>query len=241
MALSYPSIYKLARETFSDENPIIVRREDRERWVREVHSRIAGLPNISFNREKNSYSNREKKDQYLCDFTIHDPDHPRHSYRHSNDFTVEVDEQNRLTIRYSWNPMAYIADLDELVNFVNGCNERLERRIVQRHKREKVRALKQQAIVSQVKKLGQQEQFNFTTYADTVKLRLIVELSEKDCIELQIPFNKFEQLLPKLATIIRSALDLYENGVKFNMKKRSDFGYSDWIRYEELETDGDSD
>jgi len=231
MSLRYPTVYKFMRENFSNENSIIVRRDQREQWIKEIRSRIIGLPNISFSTEKPSYPRDD--DGFLCSFTIHDPDYPRHSYKYANEFNVRVDARNRLILR-GYSETVLLSTLDELVHFIAICNERLDRQVAQRYKRKKIRGLKKQAVVTQVKKFAKAEKFDFTTREDTVKLELIVRLSEKDSLELQIPFNRFEQLLPKLATIIQSALSLYEEGVKFKMEKTPDYRHDSWIKHEEL-------
>jgi hypothetical protein len=113
---------------------------------------------------------------------------------------------------------------------------RLERQQVLASKRHKVRELKSQAIIAQVKKLAKEEQFDFYAESDTQKLKLYVKLSAHECMELQIPFSKFQEALPHPHTTILGLRELYAGGIKFKLQALSSYRLHDrkWITPESL-------
>ena len=164
---------------------------------------------------------RDSRSRTLCRFTIPEPDSGGHYWR-SDELRLEYDDDCRLTIHsYRFresNQSAFVSDVDEIKTFVRHVLQRYARRQAGARKREKVREFKSKAIIAQVKKLAKQEQFDFATTNDTVKLKLFVKLSKRELIEISVPFNQFEKVLPKLRATIQSLRELYAEGLRFKIQ-----------------------
>lgn len=230
MTLSSPTIGKIAREVFIGQDPIRLADNERDEWQQRIANRLQGLRGVEV---ENSSTRRDSANtQYICEIALQDLS-GKSGYYYRNSFDVIHSEEGELVLRHGGRKgsRSPLSDLDELVTFIERCEVMLERQELQRKKRQKVRSLQSHAIVAQVKQLAQEEKFDFCYVADTVKLVLRVQLSEKEGIELQIPFTKFEAILPNLRDIIRSARDLHAQGIKFKMQNISNM-YGTWFRHE---------
>ncbi len=143
--------------------------------------------------------------------TIENVDIQRYHY-------VSEQEKARLVCTFAvTEPRASVSDPDEIVAFVLHCKQRLARRQALQAKRDKVRHFQAQAIIAQVQQLAQEEQFDFMTETDRHKLKLFVKLSDSHCLELHVPFKRFQAMLPQLRTMIVSLRTLYASGMSFKI------------------------
>ena len=218
MALSSPTIRKLVRETFTGANPIQLGYDERDAWRQQIERHLLGLRGVKV--EKSRVISDSRRTEYVCEISLQDLS-GHNNYRSRNHFDIIRSTEGQLTLRYGWRSATPISDLDELVTFINACTERLQRQALQKQKRQKVRDIQTQAVISQVKQFAQEEEFDFNYGTDTVKLILNVKLSDKEYIRIQIPFNKFSEVFPNLRAIIRSAQELHEQGIKFKMQNIS--------------------
>ena len=120
-------------------------------------------------------------------------------------FRLLLNDQGALTIQHDVyrqvTDTALVASVEQLLGFLMACREALERQEALASKRQKVRDLKAQAIVAQVKKLAREEQFDFYTKTDTVKLTLYVKIADDTSLELQIAFKDFARPCPIYAPL----------------------------------------
>lgn len=231
MSLSHVTIKKLMRETFTGEKPIHVAEADKAAIRAQIKDRLTSLNNIRIENEHNYYPKTEPY-EFLIGFTIEDP-HDRYALWRQN-FRLMVDMADKLVIRHSGRT-AFISDLEELISFIDTCQDRLDRQNAKKNKRQKVRDLKKQAIIAQIKKIAKEDKFDFCTDTDTVKLKLYIRLSKEDreAIRLDIPFSKFQAVLPQLRQSIQSLRDLYHSGIKFKLESPR-YYRSSWIEHESL-------
>ncbi|MBP0038367.1 MAG: hypothetical protein J7519_11770, partial [Roseofilum sp. SID1] len=130
---------------------------------------------------------------------------------------------------------APVSDLSEMVALIQAFFQRVDRQKAQAAKRQKQKDLKVQAILAQVRKIAKEDQFDFATEVDTVKLKLIIRLSDNnDYFAILIPFNQFKEVLPKLRTAIQALRETYNSGVRFTTRLKRGYGRSSWIRHEDL-------
>lgn len=127
-----------------------------------------------------------------------------------------------------------LSDMDEVVALARAFQQRVEQQQAKAAKRQKQRNLKTQAILAQVRKMAKEDQFDFATETDTVKLKLIIRLSDSDYFAVLIPFNKFKDVLPKLRTAIQALRETYESGVRFKTHLKQSYRRSDWVRHQDL-------
>jgi predicted RNase H-like nuclease len=65
-----------------------------------------------------------------------------------------------------------------VVALVQAFLQRVDRQKAQAAKRQKQKDLKVQAILAQVRKMAKEDRFDFATEVDSVKLKLIIRLSD---------------------------------------------------------------
>lgn len=233
MSIPNPTIRRLLRENLTDAAPLTVSRDQQSTLAEQIGQRLAGMKYVKAERHS-YYRDEREKERFVYSFTIQEPsDH--HSYRDSTHFTLKRNERGQLVLSH-WDLEGLVSSLDEIAAFVVGCQEAVDRRIAQESKGQKVRNLKAQAIVAQVKKIAKEDKFDFYSDTDTQKLTLYVRLSDSESVELRIPFNKFQEVLPHLRTSIQAVRELYARGIKFKIGQFSPSGWRDqqWIRHETL-------
>jgi len=121
-----------------------------------------------------------------------------------------------------------------VVALVQAFLQRVDRQKAQAAKRQKQKDLKVQAILAQVRKIAKEDRFDFATEVDSIKLKLIIRLSDQDYFAILIPFNQFKEVLPKLRTAIQALRETYNTGVRFKTNLKRGYRRSDWIRHQDL-------
>jgi hypothetical protein len=234
MSLERRSILKLLKDHFSGVSPMSVDPTARDALADEITQRLARIEGV----ETNVYQRipDDEKARLVCTFAIIDTHQSRYYYSSRNDFCLVLDEQQRLLIKHTRDgSQAVVSDVDEIVQFVLHCQQRLARRRALQVKREKIRDLKAQAIIAQVKQLAKAERFDFMTDMDSQKLKLFVKLSERHSIELHIPFKQFEQMLPQLRAAIVALGELHASGIRFKIVSRRALPWrQSWVSHKSL-------
>lgn len=224
---------KLLRDHFPGETPIRVEPGKREQLGREILQHLERFGESVDTQARHYYYSESSKERPVCSFALVDPD--RNSY-HNDYFELFVGDAGELVLKHGHDQAATtpVASLDELDSFIRDCRQRFQRRQALTAKRQKVRDLKAHAIVAQVKKLAKELEFDFKTETDRQKLKLFVKLSGQHAVRVDVPFNKFEETLPHLRTMISSVRDLYDTGIRFNLVNRAKWGWrSNWISYKD--------
>jgi hypothetical protein len=237
MGLQRRTIQKLLREDFPGTKPLVVDPVDREKLGAEITSRLERFDGVDT--KDYGFVPKEQKPRFVGSFSVIDSE-PHYYYGARDSFHLLLDDANRLTIKATrFGDSALVSDLDEIVQFVRHCKQRLERKRALQAKRGKVRQLLAQAILAQVRKLAREERFDFMSESDAQKLKLYVRLSDEHAIELHIPFRDFKQILPQLRSAIVALRQLYQNGLRFHVVSRRALPWREtWVTYQSLEGDG---
>ena len=128
-----------------------------------------------------------------------------------------------------WQPLA---DGAGLCQFVRAYQAGLQRRRAKANKQQKLRDLKSQAMIAQIKNLAKEEAFDFYTQIDRVKLKLHIRLSETQELEIRIPFSKFQTILPQIREAVKALRTVHQAGIQFKIA-RSD-RYPPWTLHQDL-------
>jgi len=220
MGLPTSTIKKLLREHFQATQPWLIADSEREALRQTITQRVAGLPGVSLDRQR-YYASEHEQARHVCSLDLKRPG--EFSYYHGTSFQLLLNEQNALTIQHDVyrqvTATALVASVEQLLGFLRACLEALERQEALANKRQKVRDLKAQAIVAQVKKLAKEEQFDFYTKTDTVKLTLYVKIADDESLELQIAFKDFVKALPNLRSTIVALRALHQQDIKFKLSR----------------------
>lgn len=234
MQVHSSTIKKLFREHFAAAQPWLVAHLDREALLATVTQRLAGLPGVRVDRHY-YYASEQERARYVCSIELQRPGEV--SYFSQTSLQLLLNEQGALTIQHTVyrrvTDTAVVASLEQLVTFLMACLEALERQAGLATKRQKVRDLKAQAIVAQVKKLAREEQFDFYTKTDTLKLTLYVKIADDESLELQIAFKDFARALPNLRSIIVALRALHRQGIQFKLS-RSPYHKHRWLSHTAL-------
>lgn len=233
MGLQRRTIQKLLRENFPGTAPLVVAAADREVLSAEITARLQRCDGVDI--REPGWVPEADKPRLVGTFAILDPE-PYYYYGARDSFRLLLDDAGRLTIKAVHSgDAALVSDLEEIVQFVYHCRQRLERQRALRAKRGKVRTLLAQAILAQVKKLAREERFDFMSESDAQKLKLYVRLSDEHALELHIPFREFKPLLPQLRSAIVALRQLYQSGLRFHIVSRRALPWRQaWVTYQSL-------
>jgi hypothetical protein len=238
VSLPSQSIKKLLREHFVGETPMSVPPRKRKSLGKEILKRIKRFDHVK-NRDGSHHASEAEKERLVCRFLINESSSDGYSHYDSNEFTVSTGDADELLLG-EYSVKVTVASIDEIESFVLACLDRLRRRRTLAAKRQKVRDIKTQAVIIQVKNLAQELKFDFMTEADQQKLKLYVKLSDVDAVMLAIPFKHFEQVLPKLRTMISTLRELYDTGIRFKLTSAY-MGYrANWISYKGKKSHGNA-
>ncbi|MBO1351533.1 MAG: hypothetical protein EBE86_031080 [Hormoscilla sp. GUM202] len=240
MSITSRSLQKLLRDNISGKKPLSVDPDRARELAEELLARIE--PIAGAKRNDNSYhyhrfqggsSADQAPTNTLCCSILLEGSSDRW-YRSETHLHLLRSPDGQLWVDLGYERSAPVSDIGEVVALVQAFLQRVDRQKAQAAKRQKQKDLKVQAILAQVRKIAKEDRFDFATEVDTVKLKLIIRLSEDDYFAILIPFNQFKEVLPKLRTAIQALRETYNSGVRFKTNLKRGYRRSDWIRHQDL-------
>jgi hypothetical protein len=193
---------------------------------------------------KSSHSNQIlyfNKDIAQCSFSIHSLD----SNNYVSGFRIEFNEKNQLVISYhiSYRKQpAFPFNGEYEIPILQAMFEKewklaAERRNAAKDmaiKKEKIKNLKHIAISGKIKEIAETDKFDYYILTYTNKLKLLVRLSKRSQIEIDIPFKNFQEALVDLRATIQSTIQLFKKNVKIKIISPTS-GNNDikWNKYSE--------
>ncbi|MGK7925869.1 MAG: hypothetical protein AB4290_11585 [Spirulina sp.] len=230
---------KLLRENISGENPLSVDSEQARELAEDLLARVEPLPGVK--RNDNCYrrfQGRSNADQspthdFCCCILLEESSDRWYRNETHLHLLGSPEQQLWVELGYERSP-APVSDIGEVVALIQAFLQRVDRQKAQAAKRKKQKDLKVQAILAQVRKIAKEDRFDFATEVDSVKLKLIIRLSDQDDFAILIPFSQFKEVLPKLRTAIRALRETYNTGVRFKTNLKRGYRRSNWIRHEDL-------
>jgi len=243
MSITWRSLQKLLRDNISGSNPLEVSPEQAQELAEDLLARVDSLPGAQRNDSCFHYQQRSQlvpgsseppPSPTLCCCVLLEESRDRW-YHHQTHLHVLRTPDRQLWVNLGLQrSQAPISDIGEVVALAQAFLQRVEQQKARVVKRQKQRDLKQQAILAQVRKIAKEDQFDFATDVDSVKLKLIVRLSENDYFAIEIPFNRFKEVLPNLRTAIQALRQVYNSGVRFKTHLKRGYRRSDWVRHQDL-------
>jgi len=243
MSITWRSLQKLLRDNISGSNPLEVSPEQAQELAEDLLARVESLPGAQRNDNCFHYHHRSQvvpgSSEQPPSNTLHccvllEESRDRWYSNHTHLHLLRCSDQKLWVNLGLQRSEAPISDIGEVVALVQAFQQRVEQQKAKAVKRQKQRDLKQQAILAQVRKIAKEDQFDFATDVDSVKLKLIVRLSKDDYFVIEIPFNRFKEVLPNLRTAIQALREVYNSGVRFKTHLKRGYGRSDWIRHQDL-------
>ncbi|NET43347.1 hypothetical protein [Okeania sp. SIO2B3] len=241
MSITSRSLQKLLRENISGEKPLSVDPEQAKKLVEDLLARVEPLAGAKRNDNCYHYNNilsGPNGDQppinTLCCCILLEESSDRWYRNETHLHLFRTPEQQLWVELNSKRSPAPVSDIDEVVALVKAFLKRVDQQKAQAAKRQKQKDLKVQAILAQVRKIAKEDGFDFATEVDTIKLKLIIRLSDNDYFAILIPFNQFKEVLPKLRTAIQALRETYNSGVRFKTHLKRGYRRSEWIRHQDL-------
>lgn len=240
MSITSRSLQKLLRDNISGEKPVSVDPEQARELTEDLLARVEPLAGAKrndnchhFSRFRAGSSADQPPTKIPCCCILLEESSDRW-YRNETHLHLFRSPEQELWVELGFERSAPVSDIGEVVALVQAFLQRVERQKAQAAKRKKQKDLKIQAILAQVRKIAKEDKFDFATEVDTIKLKLIIRLSDQDYFAILIPFNQFKEVLPKLRTAIQGLRDTYNSGVRFKTNIKRGYRRSDWIRHEDL-------
>jgi len=222
---------RLLKKHFSGHSPMQVKMDPQETITQSLQQELEGMRYVSV-RKRSRYHHTAEDDNYVCSLFVQFPN----GYS-PNSFILELNEQGELKIVYEDNEKL-ISALDEVIALANDCQEIAEHRHTAVHKRKKILELKDKTILARVKKLAKEERFTFCVITNTRKVKVYIKLDDIENFMVSIPYNQFQEAVPRIRTAILTLRDLHQQGIRFRLSQTSPidrYNRAQWITPESLD------
>ncbi|MCL2933303.1 MAG: hypothetical protein MGG11_13935 [Trichodesmium sp. MAG_R03] len=241
MSIRARSLQKLLRENIPGENPLSVDPEQTRELAEDLLARVEPLAGAK--RNDNCYHYRRFKEDSspdqpptnaICCCILLEESSDRWYQDQTHLHLLRSPEQQLWVELGCERSPAPISDIGEVVALIQAFLQRVDQQKAQAAKRKKQKDLKIQAILAQVRKIAKEDGFDFATEVDSIKLKLIIRLSDQDYFAIWIPFNRFKEVLPNLRTAVQALRETYNSGVRFKTNLKRGDRRSEWIRHQDL-------
>lgn len=244
MSIPWRSQQKLLRDNISGSQPLEVSPKQAQGLTDDLLAQVDSLPGAERNDDcfylrRHAHVGRDSSDpstpaDTICCCMLLKDSSDRWYHNQTHLHVVRSPDQRLWVDLGQQRSQAPLSDISEVIELIRAFSQRVEQQKAKAVKRQKQRDLKLQAILAQVRKIAKEDQFDFATDVDSVKLKLIVRLSDNDFFVILIPFNRFKEVLPKLRTAIQALRETYDSGVRFKTHLKRGYRRSDWIRHQDL-------
>jgi hypothetical protein len=211
VTLAYITIEKLFENFLKNSTPLKVSGKQSQK---EVLNEIKGaLTSLDFFRVKN------RKDYWVSGSNkpALEIEYGTSSYWRENKFTLYFDK-DELTLK-TGSFREPVSDTEHLIRFLEAVKKKYRERENRALKRKKLLNLKSKAIESRVRTLAEEMKFDY--FLDKYyqnKVKLTIRLDDLDGIEIDIPYNRFQEVLDGVGKTVQNIAELYEKGLKFKVK-----------------------
>ncbi len=219
MHISKRNVKKIIDEVFTNPTPIIVEHEANQKEYLEVlQKKLTNIPNWKATKGSIKYYG-ETKTNYTIDLRSND-------FLYHDNLEICFDSNNRLILVHQYQH-AYLHTVAEVELYVEKMQQELNALENVEIKKDKIRDIKTNAIVASIKQIAEEINFQYSYNTDKFKVILRVKLNKKkNLIEIHIPYNKFQEVLPNVKGIIKSIFEMEELGINFKIKGYSGITWS---------------
>ncbi len=185
MSIISRSLQKLLRENISGEKPLSVDPEQAQELAEELLALVEALAGAQrndncyhYNRFRGGANADQTPTNDLCCCILLEESSDRWYREHTHLHLLRSPEQQLWVDLDTERSPAPVSDIGEVVALVKAFLQRVDRQRAQAAKRQKQKDLKVQAILAQVRKIAKEDGFDFATEVDSIKLKLIIRLSD---------------------------------------------------------------
>jgi len=223
MSISTVKIRKIMQATFSNEDPLIIKNslEERDMFITNFQKKLVTISkkyNFTTSFSYIGYGHNEKMNKTI---NINYDGLSTYDY-----IRVRFNSLNELILDYR--NSVYINDsLEEMSLFFEKLEVENEKCTFEDNKKEKIKSLKAKAIEANIKKLSQEDNFEYYIQTTTLKINLHIKISSRNELIIHIPFSKFQETLQNVRNTIKTIKELDSAGVQFKIKG---FTRNYWIK-----------
>jgi len=228
------TIKKILREQFKGDVPIVKHGFEKKALLLEIKPKLSAIE--GFEPSNRTYPKDVVSDELYC-FKILSP-----SNNLVQHFYLIFNDQNELIIDEDYclsSPVYHLEQIYTLVDKINSECEKLEANYLKREKKretetlkkQKIKDLKHKAIVAKINEIAKEEQFEFYIKKYATKVKLVVRLAESEKMEIDIPYDQFQETFKNLRVTIQTLKDLRHSGITFKIRNLS-YSEPEWICYD---------
>ncbi|CAK0774393.1 conserved hypothetical protein [Gammaproteobacteria bacterium] len=213
-----------------------------QEWTEQtIKPLLSGIPvTIEVVRETGSHPGKsapqEKMVRMVCDIRIPNRSH-HYYYGHDSCALYWAGDARHVALsptqvgggyfHHQSGELRYLADAEALVRLIRALNEESQQALFREQKRDKIKAIKRQAIVAQLRQIAAEERFAF--YVETSALRILigVRMDDNNQLEITIPFSEFENILPQVREAVIKLRALHQYKIRFKTIQINH--HRDWI------------
>lgn len=223
---------KILRKHFTGEIPITKPASEQRELISQIKASLEKIPGISMASYYHFPRDKELEERSLL-FSLQDES--RSFYRSYCSLSLRFDDNGHLMIEHSPHRMK-VYQLEQIYSLIDRLKEELHHKKAQAHKTEKINSLKQQAIVAKIKEIAKEDHFDFaTTWREYLnKIKILIRLEGGIVLEVDIPYNNFQEILKGLRPLIQNVRDLQKLGITFKIKADAGYSNSGWITHDSL-------
>jgi hypothetical protein len=214
MSLHPKTVAKALQEHFTGDIPVMKAPIAHKKLMTSIKSQLEKSKGIIISIY---YSRRDNEPDKLCHFEVSDKEY---GYYNSDSFTLKFNENNELMIKH-FSSRAMVYQIEQIYTFIDRLKVEYQKKKARQLKREKINKLKQQAIVAKVKEIAREDRFEFYVREYSIKLKLMVRIEGGKIVEFDIPYNKFQEVLKDLRSVIQDIRELQKSGISFKIRNDS--------------------
>jgi hypothetical protein len=214
MSLHPKTVAKALQEHFTGDIPVMKAPIAHKKLMTSIKSQFEKITGITLS---TYYSHRDNEPDRVCHFEISDDDL---GFYNRDSFSLRFNENNELCIEH-YHDSAMVYQIEQIYTFIDRLKEEYKKKKARLLKREKINKLKQQAIVAKVKEIAKEDRFEFSVREYSIKLKLTVRIEGGKIVEFDIPYNKFQEVLKDLRSVIQDIRELQKSGISFKIKNDS--------------------
>lgn len=220
---------KLLREHFTGEIPISIKTaSEQKKLISQIKAELKKIQAVHLS-DNYYYPHDEEREKCTLRFSLED-DSP-HYYRPYCSLTLKFGADDHCLIIDGQARRALVYQVEQIYSFIDKLKTEFDQKKAQSHKTEKINNLKQQAIIARIKEIATADKFEFaTTWREYQnKLKVMVRLEGGILLEVDIPYNSFQEVLKNLRPLIRNVNELQKLGISFKIKSDSGYSGHGWI------------
>jgi len=226
------TIKKIFREHFKGEKPIVKYGAEQKEFLSNTKNKLNTMS--GFNVLKKPKHKIYTKPANICCFQI-----PSSSeYYSEEEFYLSFNDKNEFIIEgYRWitSPVYSIEQLYTLPDKMEREYKRVEANYLKRKnkslKKQKIKELKHKAIIARINEIAKEDKFKFYIVEYQTKVKLVIRLTESERMEINIPYDKFQDRLKNLRVTIQTVRKLYDTGLTFQIQSYPEDS-SEWISFD---------